>query len=113
MEKLIRYQQLLNSIMREYERLYNLHVRPGIDEVLVADDARGRYILQSIGWEGRKRVLNTALNVRLRDGKIWIEEDWTERGIANDLVAAGVPREDIVLGFQHPDMRPLTEFAVA
>jgi hypothetical protein len=43
----------------------------------------------------------------------WIEEDWTEAGIADILVRAGVPREDIVLGFQPPDLRQYTDFAAA
>jgi len=43
----------------------------------------------------------------------WIEQDWTEKGIATELLESGVPNEDIVLGFRHPERRPLTEFAVA
>ena len=42
-----------------------------------------------------------------------IEEDWTEEGITSYLLAAGVPKEDIVLGFHAPEVRPNTEFAVA
>ena len=42
-----------------------------------------------------------------------IEEDWTEEGIATDLLEAGVPHEDIVLAFHPPEKRPLTDFAVA
>ncbi|MFM6201853.1 MAG: element excision factor XisI family protein, partial [Dolichospermum sp.] len=45
--------------------------------------------------------------------KIWIQYDDTEEGIANDLIAAGVPKEDIVLGFRHPRIRPFTNFAVS
>ena len=51
--------------------------------------------------------------VRIRDGKFWIEEDWTEDGIATDLVRAGVPKEDIVLAFHEPKLRQYTDFAVA
>lgn len=50
--------------------------------------------------------------LRIQNGKIWVEEDWTQ-GIVNDLLEAGVPHEDIVLGFQHPSKRLLTEFAIA
>ena len=50
---------------------------------------------------------------RLKDGKIWLEEDWTEQGIATELLKAGVPKEAIVLAFQPPEMRQLSEFAVA
>ena len=51
--------------------------------------------------------------IRIEQSKIWIEEDWTKQGIANELLEAGVPPEDIVLSFQHPIKRPLTEFATA
>ncbi|WP_442921720.1 element excision factor XisI family protein [Microcoleus sp. Aus8_D2] len=33
-----------------------------------------------------------------------MEEDWTEYGIATDLVAAGVPKEDIVLAFHEVEL---------
>jgi XisI protein len=41
------------------------------------------------------------------------EKDTTEDGIATDLVREGVPREDIVLAFQPPEMRQYTDFAAA
>ncbi len=49
----------------------------------------------------------------LKDGKIWIEEDRTEDGIATDLLQAGVSCEDIVLAFHPPRLRQFTEFATA
>lgn len=39
--------------------------------------------------------------------------DRTEDGIATELVALGVPKENIVLGFKLEQMRRDTEFAVA
>jgi hypothetical protein len=53
------------------------------------------------------------VHIRLRDGKIRIEQDWTEEGIATDPVRAGVSREQIVLAFHPADLRQLTEFARA
>ncbi|MFN0111783.1 MAG: element excision factor XisI family protein [Blastocatellia bacterium] len=55
----------------------------------------------------------TTFSARIRDGKFLIEEDWTEGGIATELVGAGVPKENIVLAFNEPEMRASTEFAVA
>jgi XisI protein len=49
--------------------------------------------------------------IRIEQGKVWVEEDWTKQGIANELLAAGVLPEDIVLGFHHPSKRRFTEFA--
>jgi hypothetical protein len=48
--------------------------------------------------------------VRIRDRKFWIEEDWTEDGIATDLVRAGVPKEDIVLAFHEPGNAAIHRF---
>jgi len=46
------------------------------------------------------------------DGKIWIQHDGTEHGVARELEALGVPRQAIVLGFDAPVKRPLTDYAV-
>ena len=47
------------------------------------------------------------------DGKVWIQRDGTEQGIAGDLVQAGIPKDHIVLGFHPADIRQHTEYAVA
>jgi hypothetical protein len=62
---------------------------------------------------GKRRIHGTTLYVRLHHGKIWIEDDMTEEGIATDLVQAGVPKEDIALAFYTPAERQFTEFASA
>jgi hypothetical protein len=42
------------------------------------------------------------LHLDIKKGKIWIQHDGTEVGIANELVNLGVPKEDIVLAFHEP-----------
>lgn len=54
----------------------------------------------------------TVLHLDIIDRKIWIQQDGTEVGIANQLVELSVPKEDIVLGFDPPKMRHHTDFAV-
>ncbi|GAB1544880.1 hypothetical protein NUACC21_75560 [Scytonema sp. NUACC21] len=44
--------------------------------------------------------------------KIWIEEDWTEDGVATDFLQKGIAPEEIVLAFHPPHVRQYTEFAV-
>lgn len=82
-----------------------------IETVCLSDEAEGHHVLMDVGWRGKERICSTIIYVRLKNDKVWIEEDCTEDGIADALVRAGIPREDIVLGFQHPKMRPYTEFA--
>ena len=52
------------------------------------------------------------IHIDIRDRKLWIQYDGMETGVANDLIAAGVPKEDIVLAFHSEYMRQFTEFAV-
>ena len=37
--------------------------------------------------------------VTLSEGKVWVEYDGMEPGITKDLIAAGIPPEQIVLAF--------------
>ena len=48
------------------------------------------------------------IHIDIRDGKVWIEYNGTDAEIGAELVAAGIPKEDIVLGFQPAEIRPLT-----
>jgi uncharacterized SAM-binding protein YcdF (DUF218 family) len=84
-----------------------------VQELAVFDDQGGHYQWLSLGWENGKRAFYTHLYVRLQNGKIWIEKDATEDGIANELLRQGVPNTDIVLAFQSPKMRQYTDFAAA
>ncbi len=63
-----------------------------------------------IGWNENKYLHATPIHLDLIGDKIWIQYDDTEEGVATDLLAAGVPKEDIVLGFRHPQVRQYTEF---
>lgn len=47
------------------------------------------------------------------DGKVWVQYDGTSPGVAEELAEAGIPREDIILGFHPPYVRQYTEFGVA
>jgi hypothetical protein len=53
------------------------------------------------------------MHLDIIDGKIWIQRDGTEDGIAYELEDAGVPKCDIVLAFHSEDVRPHTGYAVA
>jgi hypothetical protein len=53
------------------------------------------------------------LHIDIKNGKIWIQHDGTEDGIANEFVALGVPKEDIVLAYHIQYRRKHTGFAVS
>ncbi|NEQ35716.1 MAG: XisI protein [Okeania sp. SIO3I5] len=79
---------------------------------LIFDTKRHHYQVLNIAWKEQIRVYGVIIHVDLKDNKIWIQRDGTEIGIANELLAAGVPKHDIVLGFHAPYKRGFTDFAV-
>jgi hypothetical protein len=80
---------------------------------LVCDEAQGHYQLGQVGWENLHRVDDVFLHIDVYEGKVWLQHDGTNLRIAEDLLRAGVPKEDIVLAFYPPEYRKYTEFAVA
>ena len=113
MDQLAEYPKIIKRILTEYVDLCNRRPSQNIETVLVIDEPNGHYIWMNLGWQNGDRVSGMTVYVRIRDGKFWIEEDWTEEGIATDLVRVGVPKEDIVLAFHEPKMRQYTDFPVA
>lgn len=113
MDKLTEYPKLIKRILTEYVELCNRRQDRQVETFLITDEQNGHYIWMNLGWQNGERITGMTVYVRIRDGKFWIEEDWTEDGIATELVRAGIPKQDIVLAFHDPKMRQYTDFAVA
>ena len=79
----------------------------------VFDESSDVYLVVVEGWQDVRRLHGCMVHVEIKNGKIWIQQDGTEDGIAADLLAAGVPKDRIVLGFKSPHSRAHTDFAVA
>lgn len=75
------------------------------------DQTHDHYQLIYIGWHNQRRIFGPVLHLDIKDGKIWIQWNGTEDDIAAQLVALGVPAQDIVLGFQPSFIRPFTDYA--
>ena len=76
------------------------------------DKASGQFVLLREGWSGYERHHYAWIHIELKDGKFWIHRDGTEDGVTGDLLKAGIPKERIVLAFQHPVRRERGEIAV-
>ena len=100
--------------METLVRGYGHHDRAGgtVEYESIVDPVGDHYEIVTVGWVGQERVHSCLLHIDLRNCKIWIQYDGIEGGVAERLVAAGVPKHDIVLGFQSPFKRKFTEFAV-
>ncbi|NER38857.1 MAG: XisI protein [Oscillatoria sp. SIO1A7] len=111
MDRVNEYGQLVQSILERYARIPYSH--GDIQSYAIADWQKNHFILMIVGWDGKRRVNGCITHVQIIDGKIWIQRDGIEDGITDELVEAGVPKSDIVLGFQPPDVRPHTGYAIA
>ena len=110
MDKLDKYCEIITKILSEYAELRYAYGK--IERQLFIDRNSGHYLLMVHGWENKKRVHGCLVHIDIIDGKIWIQRDGIEHGIANELVAAGIPKDRIVLGFHPPEIRPDTEYAI-
>ncbi len=77
------------------------------------DETHDYYLWMSVDSVNQKRINNTHVHIRIKNERVYIEEDWTEEGIATQLLRERVPKEDIVLAFHDPESHKFTEFAIA
>jgi hypothetical protein len=112
------YRQLVQDLLENYSKVdfnnpdLETELIFGTQRVGAASSQKNRYQVVHVGWSNKRRVYGCVLHLDIKDGKIWIQHDGTEGGIALELVDRGVPKQDIVLGFHSPFKRQFTEFAV-
>src|SRR5262245_11298352 len=98
MDKVARYRRILRRLVHEYARYRPSHGQ--IEPISVCDPKSGNYLLIHAGWDNIRRIHATVFHLRLRDGKILIEEDGLEHGITQDLLDAGVSPKDLVYALE-------------
>lgn len=110
MDTLTRYRQIVQQVLMGYQA--HRPMVPTIEVETILDPITDHYQVLTMGWRDQERIYGTILHMDIRHGKIWIQHDGTEDGIAERLVAAGIPKTDIVLAYQSPFKRQFSEFAV-
>jgi hypothetical protein len=105
------YRELIKSLLKEYLQC-DLEDN-SVETQLVFDTENDHYQMLYIGWQDEERIYGCPVHVDIKDEKIWIQRDFTEAGIAQQLIDMGVPKSDIVLGFRSPFVRQFSEFAIA
>jgi hypothetical protein len=111
MDTLTRYREIVRNLIREYASYRPAH--GAIDTEAVIDPEKDHYEVLHVGWDGARRVHGVLLHIDIIGDKVWIQHDGTSPGVAEELVAAGIPREAIVLGFRPAHLRQYTGFALA
>ncbi|CAC5343750.1 MULTISPECIES: XisI protein [Planktothrix] len=110
MDTLTKYQTIIYQILNEYAKIPYSYGE--LERRFIISEDKNSYLLMTLGWQGDQRVHGCLIHLEIKDDKIWIQRDGTEDGIAEELVKAGISKEDIVLAFQPPEIRSYTEYAV-
>lgn len=110
MDKLNHYRKLIREILTNHSKVPYKHGNIKFETVF--DSEFDRYLLILLGRENKRYEHGCLIHVDIINEKIWIQRDGTEFGVANELVEAGVPKNEIVLGFKSPEHRKDTEFAI-
>ena len=101
----------MQNVLTEYAAIP--YANGNFERELLLDRDNDRYLLLTLGWDGNHRVYYPVIHIDIRDGKLWIQHDATEDGVATDLIAAGVPKQQIVLAFYPLEARRHSDFAIA
>lgn len=110
MDKLTRYREIIRRVLKDYATWKPSS--PQVVSEIIHDPAHDHFGLIYLGWDGHRRVHSCVFHLDIIDGKIWIQYDGTDRPIAEELVLAGVPKEDIVLAEKPAEVRPYTGYGV-
>lgn len=116
MEEVNKLRDIIEKVLQEHAEFYRAANAQHSDENMVEvvfDRERDHYVLFNIAWEGYDRTHYAAIHMDIINGKIWIQKDSTEEGVATDLEKYGVPKDKIVLAFKSPSLRKYTEYAAA
>ncbi|MBX7235050.1 MAG: XisI protein [Caldilineales bacterium] len=104
------YPKYVEEIIRRYGQYKPIY--GDIEVQTIIDRENKHYQLVNVGWNKNQRVRGCVLHIDIKENRIWIQHDGTEDGVANELVAMGIPKQDIVLAFHAPFKRQYTDFGV-
>jgi XisI protein len=109
--KIDRYRKVIKSLISNYAN--SDIANDNVEVQLLLDADRDRYQWMNVGWQGSDRIYRCVMHFDIKDGKIWLQQNLTDRDPAEELVKMGVPKGDIVLGLQMPSKRLYTDYDVA
>lgn len=102
-------ESIVEQVLTEMARFY---ASPEwYETITLFDRNKGQFLVMDEGWRGFERIHRVWIHIERRDNLWWIQQDLTYDGVTPALLTAGIPKERIVLAFQHPSRRKYGEFA--
>jgi XisI protein len=110
MATLEKYRNVIKQFLTNYAM--NKPSHGDIEMQTVFDNEQDHYQVVAVGWDKKQRVYGCSVHIDIKDNKIWLQTNNTEIDIGQDLLNSGVPKEDIVIGFQPPYLRAISGYAI-
>jgi hypothetical protein len=109
MDKITNYQEILLTFLKEYVDFFE-GSSSSVKPQMIIDKDRNHYQLVKIGWDEKQQqfVFGVLFHFDIINDKIWLQLNNTEFYVVDELVEMGVPKSDIVLGFQPPTISQLS-----
>ncbi len=111
MDTLTRYRDAVKQVIQKHAQRQS--VMGDLRTEIIFDESNDHYALVETGWQGMRRIEGQVIHIDIIEGKIWIQFDGTQDGVAYELEALGISKKEIVLGFHSPAKRPFTEYAIS
>ena len=113
MEKVNQYKAIVRKVIEDIAA-----ISPSDETVetqVIMDDKRGHYLLFAVGWDKSNWIYASFVHVDVKEnGRVWLQHDGTDLRVAEELVRTGIPKSNIVIGFQPPHARKfMEEYAAA
>lgn len=99
MDRIQQYREIILHILNDYAAVKS-PFWPDVENQVVSDVREDHHQLLRLGWDEHGNfVYVVAFHLAIKDGKVLIYVNNTDRNIADELSAAGIAREDIVFAF--------------
>jgi hypothetical protein len=87
MESIARYRELIKRVITRHAQIPSVSGEVRIETIF--DAAQDHYALVYTGWDGLRRIEGEVIHIDIINGKIWIQHDGTEYGVARELEDLG------------------------
>ncbi|MFM7792175.1 MAG: element excision factor XisI family protein, partial [Microcystis panniformis] len=80
MDKLTNYRQIIQNTLTKLDTIANSSSKKKLETCLIFDENHDHYLWMSIGWINKKKINNIQIHIRIKNERVYIEQDWTEIG---------------------------------
>ena len=101
MDRIKSYQNIIKEALKTHAS-YRSSDMPDIDNQLIINEKGSQFVMIVSGWYRKEYIHNIVFHIEVKEEKVWIYEDLTDVGIANELIEKGIPESDIFLAYNQP-----------